>query len=675
MTPACKIAVLTSCLIIMSNSAVFCGNPKDDYYSENPERALKAYNEEALAGRAGKIGLFDLASVQKEFGNNEEAYNAYHEILTAYPNEFRAHFEIAKAYYFLNSYDRAEEEIKELAFKNVLNWEVYFWWGCVLLEKGEYDGALEKFNKAIELDKLKNITYMKIAELYVKKSDYDNAITNYKLAIKYDKTYTEINRRIAELYEKKGEQLNSYAYWKKTGDIDTKDTEVTQKIASFMANLPILKQKAMEYKELKKQTRDKHTPPDKLSVKNSGDITDIKVGLMEEVSSISFKCGSNFELVNDRYETLFRGEKLKEYFFEYDKAKKKPLFSDGTEKIYFSDDMFIVRDNPESSTTIYNVQYAEGFYWSEKKDTTYRGDFQIKFRDKALALINILNMEEYLYGVVPSEIPPTWHTEALKSQAVAARTYTFKHLKKHSGSGFDVCAQQHCAVYTGVTGEYKTTNQAVDETRGQVLYGSNYKMLDTFFSHCCGGHTQDVNEVWGLKRVASLGGTFDGKKQTWDFPLSPFFLEEYVRTKPDVYCKAEGSIETSFRWIRYLDADSLEYYFNRGSKLGRIKEIKPVRRAQGGALTKVYVEGDKGSKTYGFDSMRNVLGKIRSNVIKWEYKKDSEGYIKEIYIYGAGWGHGVGMCQRGIKGMAEANQGYESILYHYFPGSYIKTKY
>jgi SpoIID/LytB domain protein len=100
-----------------------------------------------------------------------------------------------------------------------------------------------------------------------------------------------------------------------------------------------------------------------------------------------------------------------------------------------------------------------------------------------------------------------------------------------------------------------------------------------------------------------------------------------------------------------------------------------VRRAHGGALVKVRIVGDKGTKTCGYDAMRNVLGKIRSNMIKWEYLKDDKGYIKEIYIYGAGWGHGVGMCQRGVKGMADENEGYESILYHYFPGSYIRTKY
>jgi SpoIID/LytB domain protein len=668
-------AFLAAVAAVFIACALHASSPLDDYYSDNLESGVDSYRAALKDNKTNKMSYFELASVLKEFGRNEEAYGAYHDILSFNDSEYRAHFEMAKMYYFLNSYDQAEEEIKVLAFKSILNWEVYYWWGCILLEKGDLDGAAEKLGKAVEADKLKNITYIKLGELYEKKADLKQAIDNYKLAIKYDKTYSELNRRIAILYEKEGQKLNSYSYWKKVGDIDTDDTTAIRKIADFMASLPVLREKAEEFIEYRKKTRSRQTPPDRPNVKGSSDIPEVRVGLMEGAQSISFKCGSNFALVNDRMETIFRGSKLTEYFFMCDRKKKNHYFSDGRQRIYFQRNFFIMRDNPESSTTVYNVQYAEGFYWSEKKDTTYRGDFEVIFQDNGLTLVNILNMEEYLYGVIPAEIPPTWPAEALKSQAVAARTYTFKHMDKHRAKGYDVCNQQHCAVYDGVSGEYRATNQAVDDTRGQVLYGSNYKMLDTFYSHDCGGHTQDVNEVWGLKRVASLGGVYDGKKAVWSFPLSPFFLEEYVRTLPDVYCKATGAIETSFRWIRYLDADGLEYYFNRNNKLGKIKDIKPLRRAKGGALIRIRVTGDKGEKEFGFDAMRNVLGKIRSNVIKWEYKKDAEGFIKEIYIYGAGWGHGVGMCQRGLKGMAEDRQGYESILYHYFPGSYIKTKY
>jgi len=642
-------------------------SPQDDYYSDDVSRAVASYAAQAKESSFDRMAYFNLASIQKEFGMNTDALASYRKIITIADNEYRAHFELAKEYYFLGAYNYAEEEIKNLVFKNIVNWEVYYWWGCVLLEENKLDEAAEKFNLAVAADKYKNLTYIKLSYLYEKKGDIDAAITNCKLAIKYDRTYTELNRRIAALYEKKNDRVNAYTYWRKVNDVDAKDTTALEKMKQFMNNIPFLQKKAKEYTQSIRDERGRIAPPEKKSVQNTGEITDVKVGLMEDAASISFKCGSNFDFVNDRFESIFRGGKLKEFSFCVDKKKKAAYFTDGVSRVYFDKKMYIMRDNLESTTTVYNIKYAEGFYWAETKDTTYRGDFLVIYENSALTLVNIINMEEYLYGVVPSEIPPTWPIEALKAQAVAARTYTFMHMERHSKEGFDVCNTQHCAVYSGVESETKATNEAVNSTRGQVLYGSNYKMLNTFYSEDCGGHTQDVNEVWGLKKVASLGGVYDGKKSEWNFPLQPFYLEEYVRTRPDVYCRTYNEGETSFRWIRYLSGADFSYYVDKNYDLGRIKEIKPVRRAQGGALVKVYLEGDKGSKTYGFDAMRNVLGKIRSNVIKWEYIKDDKGYIKEIYIYGAGWGHGVGMCQRGIKGMADQKEGYESILYHIFP--------
>ncbi len=320
------------------------------------------------------------------------------------------------------------------------------------------------------------------------------------------------------------------------------------------------------------------------------------------------------------------------------------------------------------------MQYGAGFFWSGKKDTTYRGDFEILLRKKKLTVVNIINAEEYLYGVIPSEMPAYWPPEALKAQAVAARTYTFKHLGRHRKEGFDLCAQQHCAVYKGIGGEHEKTTSAVNATKGEVLYCRG-KVLDTFFSHCCGGHTQDVSEVWGMGKNSCLTGVYDADKKKMSFPLRPFALEEWVRTIPDAYCRAGGSNEVSFRWIRYLTADDLEYFINRRYKIGRLKELKPVKRAKGGALVKIYIRGDCGARTVGFDAMRNILGKIRSNVVKWEYTKNSGGYIQSVYIYGAGWGHAVGMCQRGARGMAEQGKDYRKILKHYYPGSGIKVKY
>ncbi|MCX7697915.1 MAG: SpoIID/LytB domain-containing protein [Candidatus Goldbacteria bacterium] len=641
----------------------------DFYYSNkltNPEKIYKNYFSEDITD------YFNLASIYKEFGENEKAVEIYKKILEINNNEARAHFELAKIFYFLKKYEEAEKEINFFLNSNIINWEVYFWWGCILLKEKKFEEALEKFNEALKLDTRKVIIYIKIAELYIEKENIEEAISYYKKAIAADKTYTELNKKIARLYEKIKDFLNSYKYWVIMNNIDPKDEEANERISYYVANIEELKIKKEEYDKEIKQKREIYIPPDKKTMA-SAEIPIIKVGLLKEVDSISFKCGGDFEIRDEKGKFMFKGEKLREYNIDFDNTRA--FLSFNGEKIYFKDRIFIMRQNKDSTTSIYNIRHGEGFYWSEKKDTTYRGDFMILVVNKKINLINLINIEEYLYGVVPSEIPTQWHKEALKAQAVAARTYTLKHLDQHRKEGFDLCATQHCAVYKGISGENKKTNEAVDETIGEVLIDKNEEFIDTFYSHCCGGHTQDVADVWGFKRIQSLKGVYDGEKNNWQFPLSPFYFEQWVRSLPDAYCKATGDNEISFRWIRYFNSESLTMYINKKEKVGKIKDIEPIKRAKYGALTEMRVIGEKGVKNFKFDPLRNVLGKIRSNIIKWEYSKDENGFIDEIFIYGAGWGHGVGMCQRGVKAMADKGKDYKEILLHYYPETRIIKNY
>jgi len=644
--------------------------PADFYYTDKLPDICKYYkNYES----EDKMVNFDLASIYKEFGENEEAEKIYKKILQKDDKETRAHFELAKVYYFLGKYNEAENEINYIINTNIINWEIYFWWGCILLKEKKYDDALEKFENALKLDTRKVVIYIKMASTFIEKGQIDEAIKYYKMAIQADKTYTELNRKIAKLYEKKNDFLNAYRYWVVLNNIDPKDEEVLKKVNYYIENIQGLKDKAVEYEKEIQKKRDVFIPPDKKTIVDSEHIPVIRVGIIKNADSISFKCGGDFEVLDSKGRYLYNGEKLKEYNVSFNEGK--PYIGTNGEKNYFKEKIFIIKKNKDTTTSIYNIIHGEGFYWSEKKDTPYRGDFLFIADKNNITLVNLINVEEYLYGVVPSEIPSHWDKEAIKAQAVAARTYTLKHLNQHAKEGFDLCATQHCAVYKGILGESKKVNEAIDETRAEILVNKNGKPIDTFYSHCCGGHTQDVSDIWGFDKIKNLAGVYDGKKNSWEFPLSPFWLEEWVRFLPDVYCKVTGDNETSFRWIRYFDEEDLNYYINKKNDIGKIKAIIPLKRAKYGALTELKVIGQKNSKKFKFDALRNLLGKIRSNVIKWEYSKNADGFIDEIFIYGAGWGHGVGMCQRGVKGMAEKGFNYKEILLHYFPETEIIKKY
>jgi len=666
--------------LTLKTQAFLFFEPINPYYSDDIKKSIDYYEKEIEKDRNNIQNYYDLASVYKEFGENRKAFDVYRDIVFYSDKELRPHFELAKMYYYLGACNYAEEEINQVAAQNSSSWEVYFWWGNILADKGQYDDAIAKYNEAVKYDDRQCLIYLKMAQAYENKNDIENAIESYKLAFEKDKTYLELYRKLALLYEKIKKPVLAYKYWALMGDVDTKDKESAKRVEYYATMFPAIRGKIKKYKKEKEIDREAYVPPDKETVLGSENLKEIKVGLLKDVKEIYFKCGSDFKVYDtaDNGRELMAGEALKEYVIGDGKKDAFIGESDGDKtikKMTFKNSVYIIRNTDKATTNIYNVRYDEGFFFSVNSDTTYRGDFLVKYTKDGLGLINLVNIEEYLYGVVPAEIIASWPPDALRAQAVAARTYTFKHINHQAKDGYDVSSQQADQVYKGLASEDPRTTAAINDTRGEVLYCDNV-LLNTFYHDNSGGHTEDVNEIWGLKKIKALSGVYDGEDDSkWNFPLSPFWLEEWVRSKPDVYCKVTGKGSNAFRWIRYLTAEDLEYYVNREYDLGKIKSIVPIKRAKGGSITKLYIEGDKGGQLVKFDKIRNILGKLRGNVIKWEYRKDNKGYIKDIYIYGAGWGHGVGMCQQGAYGMAVKGKKYTEILFHYFPGAELRKLY
>lgn len=673
MRPA-KAAASLALILLLS---AFLGRGEDPvsvYYSEGTEKAVRLYEEKAEKSQLDTQDLYDLGCLYREMGQNKKAYGIYSLILAKSSLEVRARFELAKMDYFNGNLAEADAGFKKLSDEGAVNWEVKYWHGCVLLESGDYAGASLKFDEALDFDQNKNIVYIKIAENCLAQGDLDGAAKFYDKALKADRTYSELNKKIARIYEKKGEAMIAYVRWKNYGEVEGNDIEAVAKVDAYMKKNEAVKQKVAEFEKQKEEKRTAYIPPGRAPVENAGEITPVRVGLLRDTDTIHLKFGGPASIISEDGSTLLELKALDDCTFIFDEKKKTcTIRLAGSRSAEFKGSVNIIRKQQDSTTRVYDVAHGKGFYWAERKDTTYRGDFTVRCTNNGLTLVNNLNMEEYLYSVTPSEIPPYWHAEALKAQAVSARTYAFSHMRSHGKSGFDLCASQHCGVYSGIANEDKRTTDAVNTTRGEVLSSPDEEFVSTFYSHCCGGHTNDVSQVWGMKKIRTLRGVLDAENSKWKFPLTPFMFEEWVRSFPEAYCRAKGEGETSYRWIRYLSAEDLKYYAGNG--VGKIKSITVLERTSAGAVTKVEIEGQRGKKRVKFDPIRNTLGKIRSNVIKWEYRIDAEGYIKDIYIYGAGWGHGVGLCQRGSRGMAEKGKDYKTVLTHYYPGSFIIDKY
>jgi len=309
----------------------------------------------------------------------------------------------------------------------------------------------------------------------------------------------------------------------------------------------------------------------------------------------------------------------------------------------------------------------------------YRGEYHFLISGGKITVINTLSLEDYLKGVVASEMPSSWHIEALKAQSVAARSFALTSMGKFSDHGFNVDDTTSSQVYKGVRAETAATNRAVDETAGKVaMYGG--KIVQTYFYSSSGGKTENVKDVWG--------GSIP-----------------YLIVVDDIYDKAEG-------WTAsFTPEDIKERLAEKGIYIGEVTDLEVAARSESDRIVDMLIKGTSGEHRLTRQEPRTFFG-LRSNLYYIEktiigggeapkimtsegvkdftfgiMTKDGVQFIpitnlmtkddvkvivpKRVTGYkfdGKGYGHGAGMSQYGAKGMAEQGFTYESIIKFYYPG-------
>jgi SpoIID/LytB domain protein len=314
------------------------------------------------------------------------------------------------------------------------------------------------------------------------------------------------------------------------------------------------------------------------------------------------------------------------------------------------------------------VEYGKGFAWHGKETRRYRGSLIFApDRDGQLAVINAVDAEEFLKGLVPSEIYVDAPMEALKAQAVCARGELFAKLgQRHTADPYMVCADVHCQVYRGAGRENKRTSEAVDRTRGEMLFYKG-QLVDSVYSANCGGHTEDGANVWQGQSHAYLKGMPDSPNRTeGSLELNDDAQIKTFLEKPplDIYCNSEKWGKGSFRWeVRLSDEQIRKGVLEQtGDDPGKVKDIVVLKRGKSGRVLQIKVIGERGEVTvFGELVIRKALGKLKSSLFVVEKEGNSD-----FRFIGGGFGHGVGLCQVGAIGMAEKGKDYKEILKHYF---------
>ena len=366
----------------------------------------------------------------------------------------------------------------------------------------------------------------------------------------------------------------------------------------------------------------------------------------------------------------------------------------------------------EQTFTLSNVTIGSRFHWERIEDQTFQGDLILLSRnDGTIAVINEIPLEDYLNSVISSEMSGTAPMEFLKGHAILSRSWllaALDHKKKtketFKSSGkitdeevirwydreehdlFDVCADDHCQRYQGITKIVsKQAEEAVRETRGMVITYQD-EICDARYSKACGGLTENFDTAWDDKQVPYLGSISDA-------PVShhPIGTEEeasaWILSAPDAYCHTNNEhllekilpdfdreTRNFFRWrVEYSCAELEEILKEKsGFDFGTLKEIVPLTRGSSGRISRLKINGSKKSMVVGKElEIRRWLSRTHLYSSAFVVTVESGRFT----FQGAGWGHGVGLCQIGAAVMATKGFSTEEILRHYFRGIEIQKVY
>lgn len=334
---------------------------------------------------------------------------------------------------------------------------------------------------------------------------------------------------------------------------------------------------------------------------------------------------------------------------------------------------------PTDVVELKKVEHARGYAWHGFEDRSYRGPVTIRWgAQDALDTIFTTDLETILAGVVPSEISSKAVPAALQAQAVAARGEILSKMGlRHLGEGFDFCAEQHCQVYAGENDASRKLAPVIAKTRGALLRNAEGAIVDAVYAANCGGHGEPNHLVWTSPPDPQLKGVWDVRGKPANLDLSSEDnVSSFIRNPPQCWC-GDTTVEggDKFRWQKTLTpADWKKVEETAG--IGKISDISGFERGPSGRLYKMTFTGETGSKTVMKElAIRKLFGGLRSACFIAKWKRDARGFIGGAEITGAGWGHGVGMCQTGAQAMAKAGKSFDQILSHYFPGGKIEKAY
>ena len=369
----------------------------------------------------------------------------------------------------------------------------------------------------------------------------------------------------------------------------------------------------------------------------------------------------------------------------------------------------------DCSFSLMDVTIGIDFHWERNETQTFRGSLEVmKSKNGELTAVNVLDIEDYLQSVISSEMSATSHMELLKAHAVISRSWALCKIQRSlQGSafachesegkricwygsepheGFDVCADDHCQRYQGLRAkDHKNAIKAVQETKGLILChkehltpNSDYEICDARFYKCCGGVTEEFETCWEDTHFDYLVKVEDFPKERRKDLTTEEGAREWILSSPEAFCNTNDKKILSqvlndydqetidfYRWKVVYSQDELTALVARHApQLGKIIDLIPLKRGVSGRIYELKIVGENESIIIGKElEIRKWLSNSHLYSSAFVVEKNGATFT----LYGAGWGHGVGLCQIGAAVMAEKGYTYKEILTHYYPNTELLT--
>ncbi|MDO9679708.1 MAG: SpoIID/LytB domain-containing protein [Bacteroidales bacterium] len=378
-------------------------------------------------------------------------------------------------------------------------------------------------------------------------------------------------------------------------------------------------------------------------------------------------------------------------------------------------------DIESASFELKDVTIGINFHWERKENQVFKGSLRFIVENNKITAINYLSVEEYLTSVISSEMSATASLELLKAHAVISRSWLLAQIQKNKEieesqiqystmtesegelvkwydredhTNFDICADDHCQRYQGITrASTEIVKQAIAETRGELLMYDD-KICDARYSKSCGGVFEEFQNCWEDIKYPYLIGKRDLPEGS---PMPDLTIEnnarEWILTSPESFCNTSDKVVLSqvlnnydqetvnfYRWkVEYTTEEISELVARRsGTDYGLITDLIPIERGTSGRLIKLKIVGTKRTRVIGKElEIRRTLSNshLYSSAFVVEKEKGTDGNPVKFTLLGAGWGHGVGLCQIGAAVMGEKGYNYNSILLHYFVNASVEKLY